>query len=58
MLRGDGEDRVYAVTSNAVAQEAGAAVSVNGWVSTEGLEGEWQILLCLDGQLYDTGYAL
>ena len=58
VLRGDGEDRVYAVTSNAVAQEAGAAVSVNGWVSTEGLEGEWQILLCLDGQLYDTGYAL
>ena len=58
ILHGEQEDRAYAITSNATATEDGTGVSVNGWVGTEGLGTGWQILLYLDGQVYDTGYTL
>ena len=58
ILHGEQEDRIYAITSNTTVSEDGTGVSVNGWVGTEGLGTGWQILLFLDGRIYDTGYTL
>ena len=58
ILHSEQENRIYPITSNATATDNGTGVSVNGWVSTEGLGNGWQILVYLDGQVYDTGYTL
>ena len=58
ILHSEQENRIYPITSNATATDNGTGVSVNGWVSTEGLGTGWQILVYLDGQVYDTGYTL
>ena len=55
VLSGEDGIRAYAVNSNAVEGEDGTSVAVNGWVSVDGLEGLWNVLLYLDGQMYDTG---
>ena len=49
--------RVYNLTQSAAAGEDGTNVTVKGWTSVDGLEGQdWEIYLELDGVLYNTGY--
>lgn len=49
--------RAYNLTQSAAAGEDGTNVTVKGWTSVDGLEGQdWEIYLELDGVLYNTDY--
>ncbi|MGO5543107.1 aryl-sulfate sulfotransferase [Blautia sp. HCP3S3_H10_1] len=56
LVSGDSQ-RAYALTQSAAAGDNGTNVTVKGWTSVDGLEGQdWDIYLDLDGVLYNTGY--
>ena len=56
LVSGDSQ-RAYNLTQSAAASEDGTNVTVKGWTSVDGLEGQdWEIYLELDGVLYNTGY--
>ena len=56
LVSGDSQ-RAYNLTQSAAAGEDGTNVTVKGWTSVDGLEGQdWEIYLELDGVLYNTGY--
>ena len=56
LVSGDSQ-RAYNLTQSAAAGEGGTNVTVKGWTSVDGLEGQdWEIYLELDGVLYNTGY--
>ena len=49
--------RAYNLTQSAAAGDNGTNVTVKGWTSVDGLEGqEWDIYLEVDGILYNSGY--
>ena len=56
LVSGDSK-RAYNLTQTAAAGDNGTNVTVKGWTSVDGLEGqEWDIYLELDGVLYNSGY--
>ncbi len=56
LVSGDSQ-RAYNLTQSAAAGEDGTNVTVKGWTSVDGLEGQdWEIYLELDGVLYNTDY--
>ena len=56
LVSGDSQ-RAYNLTQSAAASEDGTNVTVKGWTSVDGLEGQdWEIYLELDGVLHNTGY--
>ena len=56
LVSGDSQ-RAYNLTQSATAGEDGTNVTVKGWTSVDGLEGQdWEIYLELDGVLYNTDY--
>lgn len=56
LVSGDSQ-RAYNLIQSAAAGEDGTNVTVKGWTSVEGLEGQdWEIYLELDGVLYNTDY--
>ncbi len=60
ILSNGSDDRYYSVTQYKTESESGegTTVSVNGWLSREGLEGTWDISMMLDGTVYATGYTI
>ena len=56
LVSGDSQ-RAYNLIQSAAAGEDGTNVTVKGWTSVDGLEGQdWEIYLELDGVLYNTDY--
>ena len=56
LVSGDSK-RAYNLTQTAAAGDNGTNVTVKGWTSVDGLEGQdWDIYLELDGVLYNSGY--
>ena len=56
LVSGDSR-RAYNLTQSAAAGDNGTNVTVKGWTSVDGLEGqEWDIYLEVDGTLYNSGY--
>ena len=56
LVSGDAQ-RAYALTQSAAESDDGTNVTVKGWTSVDGLEGqEWDIYLELDGILYKSAY--
>ena len=56
LVSGDSR-RAYNLTQSAAAGDNGTNVTVKGWTSVDGLEGQdWDIYLEVDGTLYNSGY--
>ena len=56
LVSGDSR-RAYNLTQSAAAGDDGTNVTVKGWTSIDGLEGQdWDIYLEVDGTLYNSGY--
>ena len=56
LVSGDSK-RAYNLTQSAAAGDNGTNVTVKGWTSVDGLEGQdWDIYLEVDGTLYNSGY--
>ncbi len=56
LVSGDSR-RAYNLTQSAAAGDDGTNVTVKGWTSVDGLEGQdWDIYLEVDGTLYNSGY--
>lgn len=56
LVSGDSR-REYNLTQSAAAGDNGTNVTVKGWTSVDGLEGQdWDIYLEVDGTLYNSGY--
>lgn len=59
VLKNDDEIKVYDLTQHGTDGEGETTVTVSGWVSPVGLEGNtYDIYLVLDGVAYQTGYSM
>lgn len=59
VLKNDEEAKAYELTQHGTDGEGETSVTVSGWVSPVGLEGNtYEIYLVLDGVAYQTGYSM
>ena len=55
ILQNGEEARLYSLTQYPTEGESGVTVALEGWVSQTLPGGRWQVLVMLDGDVYDTG---
>ena len=59
LIKEDGTFYTYPITQIPTQEEGPSLVNVNGWVSTEGLQGaDYFVFVIFDGTVYNTSYKI